>query len=133
MGSFGGFITCDAFPDVTGEREAWVSEKLTPEEGVFFAANALACLVRVASEQPDAAYAAGPDAERALWEGVTGPAYRDGLPHARVPDGIFVGDYLTLPDPKGSDYPAEYLDAAADKLLAAGAAPANALNQSASQ
>lgn len=99
---FGNFATRDEFPDVIGEREAWVSETLVREEGVFFAANALAYLARVAAGQPDAAYAAGEDAERALRESVTGLAYRDGRPHARVPDGVYLSDYLTLPDPKGA-------------------------------
>ena len=79
-----------------------MSEKLVAEEGVYFAANVLAYLARVAAGQPDAAYEAGEDAERALRESVTGLRFRDGKPHARVPDDIYLSEYLTLPDPKGA-------------------------------
>lgn len=99
---FGNFATADEFPDVIGDREAWVSEKLAAEEGVFFAANALAYLNRMAAGEPDAAYDTGLDAERALRETVAGLSYRDGKPHARVPPEVYLEEYLTLPDPKGA-------------------------------
>jgi hypothetical protein len=99
---FGNFATRDEFPDVIGEREVWVSEKLAPREGVFFAANALTYLAKVAAGSTDKAYEAGVEAERALREQITGIAFRDGRPHKRVPDEVYLQEYVTLPDPKGA-------------------------------
>jgi hypothetical protein len=99
---FGNFATHDEFPDVIGAREVWVSEKLAPREGVFFAANALTHLARVAAGATDRAYDDGIEAERGLREAVTGVAFRDGKPHKRVPDELYLGEYVTLPDPKGA-------------------------------
>lgn len=99
---FGNFACHDEFPDAVGTREVWVSEKLAPREGVFFAANALTYLARVAAGDPNAAYRAGADAERVLREAVTGVAFRDGKPHKRVPDELYLAEYLTLDDPKGA-------------------------------
>jgi hypothetical protein len=98
---FGNFATHDEFPDCIGEREVWVSEKLAAREGVFFAANALTYLARVAAGAPNAAYDAGIEAERALRASVNGVEFRDGKPHKRVPDALYLGEYVTLPDPKG--------------------------------
>jgi hypothetical protein len=98
---FGNFATHDEYPDAIGPREVWVSEKLAPREGVFFAANALTYLAKVAAGAPGAAYDAGLAAERALREAVTGVAFRDGKPHKRVPDAVYLGEYVTLPDPRG--------------------------------
>lgn len=98
---FGNFATHDEFPDVIGDREVWVSEKLAPREGVFFAANALTYLARVAAGAADRAYADGLNAERVLREAINGVAFRDGRPHRRVPDELHLGEYVTLPDPKG--------------------------------
>jgi hypothetical protein len=99
---FGNFALHDEFPDIIGEREVWISEKLAPREGVFFAANTLTYLARVAAGAIDQAYTEGLDAERALRESVNGVVFRDGKPHARVPAEIYQGEYVTLPDPKGT-------------------------------
>ncbi len=98
---FGCFATHDRFPDCIGEREVWISEKLAPEEGVFFAANALTYLARVAAGATDKAYEDGLEVERLLREKLTGLSFRDGKPHSKVPDAIYLGEYVTLPDPKG--------------------------------
>jgi hypothetical protein len=98
---FGNFATRDEFPDAIGTREVWVSEKLAPREGVFFAANALTRLARVAAGALDAAYEAGLEAERDLREAINGVEFRDGKPHRRVPDELYLAEYVTLPDPKG--------------------------------
>jgi hypothetical protein len=98
---FGSFAVHDEFPDAIGEREAWISEKLASKEGVFFAANALTYLARLAAGNIDAAYEAGLDAERALREQITGLEFRNGKPHTRVPDAIYLSEYVTLPDLKG--------------------------------
>ena len=97
---FGNFATHDEFPDCIGEREVWMSEKLASREGVFFAANALTYLARIQSA-PNAAYGAGIEAERALRESISGLEFRDGKPHRQVPGEVYLGEYLTLPDPKG--------------------------------
>src|SRR5579871_509639 len=99
---FGNFALHDEFPDVIGDREVWVSEKLAPREGVFFAANALTYLSRVAAGATDGAYDDGVAAERALRERVNGIDFRDGKPHKHVPDAVYLGEYVTLPDPRGA-------------------------------
>lgn len=99
---FGNFATHDEFPDVIGEREVWISEKLAAREGVFFTANALTYLAKVAAGATDRGYDAGIEAERALREAVNGVEFRDGRPHKRVPDELYLSEYLTLPDPKGT-------------------------------
>ena len=78
-----------------------MSEKLAPREGVFFAANALAYLAKVAAGAPNAAYDAGLEVERALREAINGVEFRDGKPHRRVPDELYLAEYVTIPDPKG--------------------------------
>lgn len=52
---FGNFATHDEFPDCIGEREVCMSEKLAAREGVFFAANALTYLAKVAAGATNAA------------------------------------------------------------------------------
>jgi len=98
---FGNFATHDEFPDCIGNREVWISEKLASKEGVFFVANALTYLSRVAAGATDRAYDAGIEIERSLRESINGIEFRDGRPHKRVPEAIYLGEYLTLPDPKG--------------------------------
>jgi hypothetical protein len=98
---FGNFATSDEFPDCIGTREVWISEKLAAREGVFFAANALTYLARLAAGATGKAYEDGIGAERALRESINGVAFRDGRPHKRVPDEVYLGQYVTLPDPKG--------------------------------
>ncbi len=99
---FGNFGCHDEFPDAIGGREVWVSEKLAAREGVFFTTNALTYLARVAAGATDRAYDEGIDAERALRESINGLEYRDGKPHKRVPDAVFLDEYVVLPDPKGT-------------------------------
>jgi hypothetical protein len=99
---FGNFATQDEFPDVIGGQEVWISEKLAPKEGVFFAANSLTYLARMAAGATDRAYDAGVEAERALREAVNGIDYRDGRPHKRVPDELYLAEYARLPDPRGA-------------------------------
>jgi hypothetical protein len=98
---FGNFATHDEFPDAIGAREVWMSEKLAAREGVFFAANALTYLAKVAAGAPNAAYEAGIEAERGLRESINGVEFRDGKPHRRVPDELYLAEYVTIPDPKG--------------------------------
>jgi hypothetical protein len=62
-------------------------------------ANALTQLKQAeigASE--DTAYQAGLDVERTLREKVNGIKFRDGRPHKRVPDEVYVERYTTIPD-----------------------------------
>jgi hypothetical protein len=99
---FGNFATHDEFPDVIGPCGVWVSEKLAPREGVLFAANALTYLARVAAAAPGRAYDDGLAAERALREAVNGIDFRDGKPHRRVPDAVYLSEYVRLPDPQGT-------------------------------
>ncbi len=99
---FGNFATQDEYPDAIGQREVWMSEKLASREGVFFAANALTYLAKVAAGATDKAYDDGIAAERALREAINGLEFRDGKPHKHVPSEIYLSEYLTLPDPKGA-------------------------------
>jgi Virulence factor BrkB len=98
---FGNFATHDEFPDAIGKKEVWVTEKLAAREGVFFAANALTYLARKSEGATDKAYDDGIAVERVLRERINGVEFRDGKAHKQVPDAIFLGEYLTLPDPKG--------------------------------
>lgn len=98
---FGNFATHAEFPDAIGPNEVWVSEKIAPREGIYFAANALTYLARQNTGATDAAYDEGLAADRALRAAVTGIEFRGGKPHARVPDAIYLGEYATLPDPEG--------------------------------
>lgn len=99
---FGNFATHDEFPDVIGPCEVWLSEKLAPREGVFFAANAFTYLARVAAGATSKAYDEGIITERALREVVNGIEFRDGKPHRRVPEAVYLSEYLRLPDPLGT-------------------------------
>ncbi len=98
---FGNFATNDEYPDLIPRGEVWISEKLAEREGVFFIANALARLARQDAGATDKAYEDGLEVERLLREKVTGVAFRDGKPHERVPDEIYLEEYTTLPDPQG--------------------------------
>lgn len=86
---FGNFATHDEFPDVIGDHEVWISEKLTSKEGVFFAANALTFLAKGST---DKAYNDGIAVERVLRESINGVEFRDGKPHKRVPDELYLGE-----------------------------------------
>lgn len=98
---FGNFATTDEFPDLIPRGEVWISEKLAAREGVFFIANALTRLARQAAGATEKAYDEGLEVERSLRERITGLAFRDGKPHARVPSEIYLEEYITLPDPQG--------------------------------
>jgi hypothetical protein len=98
---FGNFATNGEFPDLIPRGEIWVSEKLVPREGVFFVANALTRLARRDAGATDKAYTDGIETERQLRERITGLAFRDGKPHAKVPPEIYLEEYITLPDPRG--------------------------------
>jgi hypothetical protein len=98
---FGNYATHGEFPDLIPEGEVWISEKIAPREGVFFLANALTRLAREAAGATDRAYDEALEVERILRERVTGLAFRDGKPHERVPDELYLGEYITVPDPQG--------------------------------
>lgn len=99
---FGNFATRDEFPNLIPEGEIWISEKLVSKEGIFFIADALTQLARqAAGVGPETAYDDGLEVERLLRAKVNGIEFRDGKPHKQVPEEIYLGLYLTLPDPKG--------------------------------
>jgi hypothetical protein len=81
--------------------EIWISEKLAPREGVFFISNALAQCSRQAAGASAQAYEDGLEIERKLREKLNGIQFRDGKPHKKVPDEIYLEDYTILPDPQG--------------------------------
>jgi hypothetical protein len=98
---FTNFATQEEFKNLIPKREIWIAEKNVTSESVFFIANSLARMKALArGRKEDAAYEAGLTVERFLREQLTGIKYRDGKPHAHVPEDIYVGHYLTLPDPK---------------------------------
>jgi len=99
---FGNFATTDEFPDLIPNREIWISEKLVEREGIFFIANALTYLARQAAGATEKAYDEALDVERLLREKCTGLTFRDGKPHERVPPELYLEEYITLPDPKGT-------------------------------
>jgi hypothetical protein len=99
---FGNFATRDEFPGLIPRGEIWISEKLAAKEGVFFIANALTQLSRqAAGAADDTAYDDGLEVERLLREKLNGVEFRNGKPHKRVPDDIYLEQYITLPDPEG--------------------------------
>src|SRR5262249_30272047 len=99
---FGNFATHDEYASLIHEGEVWVSEKLVPREGLFFIANAVARLKRLADGLSfERAYEEGIEVERVLRERITGVAFRDGKPHARVPEAIYKERWATLPDNQG--------------------------------
>lgn len=98
---FGNFATSDEFPNLIREGEIWISEKLAPREGVFFIANALTQCKRIADGATEKAYEDGIAVERVLREKLNGVDFRDGRPHKRVPDEVYLEPYTTLPDLAG--------------------------------
>jgi len=99
---FTNFAIHGDFPDLIPVREIWIDERLFDDEGIFYLANALVRLkVQRDRGSEERAYAAGLDVERALRVRLVGVKFRAGRPHKRVPRRIYVGRYLTLPDPKG--------------------------------
>jgi hypothetical protein len=98
---FTNFAIHDDFPDLIPEGQLWLGEKNLDKEGVFFIANALAQFKqRKKGSSDDRAYTAGLNVERMLREKLTGLKFRDGKPHRRVPQEIYIEPYITLPDPQ---------------------------------
>jgi hypothetical protein len=99
---FGNFATADDFPDLIPKGEIWISEKLAEREGIFFIANALTQLsLQAAGADPARCYDEGLQVERLLREKYNGVAFREGKPHKRVPDELYLERYVELPDPQG--------------------------------
>jgi hypothetical protein len=97
---FGNFAVHDEFPRTIPKDEIWITDRLANEEGILFAANAIAQLrARAAGASEDRAYAAGENVERFLRHRLRGAEFRDGRPHKRVPERIYVEGYTALPDP----------------------------------
>ena len=98
---FGNFATRAEFPNLIPKNEIWISEKIAAREGVFFIANALTQCKREAEGAKHKAYDDGIAVERLLRTKLTGIDFRDGKPHAEVPQAIYQQEYIRLPDPKG--------------------------------
>lgn len=99
---FGNFATHEEFPHLIGKNEIWVADKLLEREGIFYQTNALTRLSRKARGQTnDTAYEGGLNVERFLREELTGIKYRDGEPHRRVPEDIYIERYAEIPDEAG--------------------------------
>jgi hypothetical protein len=97
---FGNFAVHAEFPRLIPEGEVWITDRVVPEEGILFAANAIAQLrAREAGASEDASYAAGENVERFLRHRLRGAEFRAGRPHKRVPERIYVEEYVTLSDP----------------------------------
>lgn len=98
---FGNFATQADFPDLIPAGEIWIAQKTAAEEGIFFIANALMQAKAVADGVPDGtAYEAGLNVERFLRQRLNRIEFRGGKPHKRIPEGVHLEHYLTLPDPK---------------------------------
>src|SRR5437016_12348808 len=91
---FGNFATQDELPDLIPKGEVWISEKLAPQEGIFFIANALTRYQRQQEGATDKAYDEGLEVERVLREKLNGVAFRNGKPHKQVPDAIYLEKYI---------------------------------------
>jgi hypothetical protein len=99
---FGNFATQDDFPDLIPKGEIWISEKIAEREGVFFIANALTQLaLQARGASSERCYDEGLEVERLLREKLNGVAFRDAKPHKKVPDEIYLGQYIELPDSRG--------------------------------
>ncbi|HEY2154021.1 MAG TPA: hypothetical protein VGH33_00225 [Isosphaeraceae bacterium] len=99
---FTNFAIHTDFPNLIPRGEIWVDERTFEAEGLFYLVDAMVHLKKLEEGLPEEkAYTAGVDAERALREAMTGLKYRGGKPHRRTPADVYVGDYLTLPDPAG--------------------------------
>ena len=97
---FGNFAVHPEFPRLIPENEIWITDRIADAEGIFFIGNALAQLkARERGESEDKAYDDGENAERFLRHCIRGAEFRDGKPHKRVPEKIYVERYTTLPDP----------------------------------
>jgi hypothetical protein len=89
------------FPDLIGDREIWIDERLFENEGLFCVANALTRLrAREHGAAEAAAYEAGNNVERLLRARLVGVKYRAGRAHRRVPRRIYDRRYAALPDVK---------------------------------
>jgi hypothetical protein len=91
----------DDFPDIIPEGAIWTAQSTWRKEGRFFVANAVAELKALeARKSKSDAYDVGIAAEQRLREQETGIKYRDGRPHRKVPDEIYVRRYCELHDEK---------------------------------
>ena len=91
----------DDFPDIIARGTIWTAQATWDKEGRFFTANAVTELKAVDSGKSKSdAYDAGIAAEQRLRKKETGITYRDGRPHRKVPDEIYVSRYCNLSDEK---------------------------------
>src|SRR4051794_20210246 len=93
---FGNFATKEEFPSLIPKGEIWISEKLASREGIFFISNALAQRSRQAAGATEKCYDEGIEVERLLREKLNGIEFRDAKPHKKVPDELYLEEYLTL-------------------------------------
>jgi hypothetical protein len=101
---FGNFAVSGDFPRLIPKDEVWVVDRAADEEGLLFAANALARLRAIEHGAPEEqAYDTGINVERFLRAKLRGAEYRGGRPHKRVPKRVYEAEYATLPDPNGPE------------------------------
>jgi hypothetical protein len=99
---FSNFAIHSDFPSLIPRGEIWVDARTFEAEGLFCLVNALVHLEKLKEGRgEDHAYEAGLEAERAVREAMTGVKYRGDKPHRKTPEGVYVADYATLPDPRG--------------------------------
>jgi hypothetical protein len=99
---FTNFAIHTDFPSLIPAGEVWIDARLYEAEGIFCLINAMVHLKKLEEGLPeDQAYKAGVEAERALRETIVGVKYRGGKPHRRTPAEVYIGRYMTLPDPDG--------------------------------
>ncbi len=97
---FTNFATNDEFQKLIPKGEIWIAEKSIQKEGVFFIANSLMRMREKAKGRSDIrAYDAGLKVERTLREKLNYIKFR-GRAQKRVPKGLYVENYLTIPDPE---------------------------------
>ena len=95
------FAVHEDFPDMIGEKEVWIAERLLDDEGIFLMANALARFRAEADgAESESAKTTGMNVERELRRRLTGEKYRAGRPHKRVPPRLYEAEYVTIPDPE---------------------------------
>jgi hypothetical protein len=96
---FGIFATHEEFPRLIPKNEIWIAEKSIKKEAVFYVADALMRMKERAKGTPDdQAYQAGINLERMLREKLLDVKFRNGRPHKRIPERLYIEHYLKLPD-----------------------------------
>lgn len=96
---FTNFATHADFPALIPRDEIWIDERLFPQEGIFYIANAIVRLEKLREGATDGrSYDAGLSVERHLRQQVTGMGFRNGRAHRRVPKTVYAQRYFTLPD-----------------------------------